>query len=304
MKRGVVKGGIAGLLGLGLLAGCGEGTGGEGGLDLAARAYDRILTFEALGERIPDELSPEDSIELARRVIDTWLREQVLVEQARTALPAEDQDFAEELASYERALLTHAYEDRYVAERLNPKVSEAEARAYYDNAPELFALNDFVVRATFLHLPTASITANVRGFIEQTLMSNDSSDVTSLEVWCLENAAIHSVGPDVWWNLDDLLREVPLQLYRPDRQLADRRLITFDQDGRTYFLRFWEHATAGEPAPFAAVQDQINELILHSRREALLADLQEQLLKAAWQAGNLATREAEAGSESLAAGPH
>lgn len=270
---------------------------------IAARAFDRVLTLASVGDRIPDEFSPEDSTELARRVIDTWLREQVLVKQARTALPAEEQDFAEELASYERALLTHAYEDRYVAERLDPKVSEGEARAYYENAQELFALNDYVVRATFLHLPTASITANIREFIEQTMMSNDSADVTALEVWCLENAAIHSVGPDVWWRLDDLLREVPLQLYRPDRQLADRRLITFDQDGRTYFLRFWEHATAGEPAPFAAVQDQINELILHSRRESLLTELQEQLLKSAWQAGDLATREAEAGSESLAAGP-
>jgi hypothetical protein len=268
---------------------------------IAARAFDRVFTLLEVGARIPDELAPADSAEMAARVIDGWLREQVLVQQARTALPLEEQDFADELATYERALLTHAYEDRYVAQRLNGEVTEQEARAFYEQAPELFALNDFVVRATFVHLPASGMTDNTRNYLTTNMMSSDTTDIGALEVWCIENAAVHSVTPDTWWRLDDLLREVPLQLYRPERQLADRRLITFEQEGRAYFLRFWDHATAGEPAPFEAVQDQINELILHTRRENLLTQLQEELLRKAWENGSLATRKAEAGSESLAA---
>lgn len=268
---------------------------------IAARAFDRVFTLKEVGARIPDELAPEDSAEMAARVIDGWLREQVLVQQARTALPLEEQDFADELATYERALLTHAYEDRYVAQRLNGVVTEQEARSFYDQALDLFALNDFVVRATFVHLPANGLSESTRSFLTESMMSADTAVIGALEVWCIENAAVHSVTPDTWWRLDDLLREVPLQLYRPERQLADRRLITFEQDGRAHFLRFWDHATAGEPAPFEAVQDQINELILHTRRESLLTDLQEELLRKAWENGSLATRKAEASSESLAA---
>lgn len=269
---------------------------------IAARAYDRVFTLAEVGARIPDELAPEDSAEMAARVIDGWLREQVLVQQARQALPPTEQDFSAELATYERALLTHAYEDRYVAQRLDGDVTDEEAFRFYQQAPELFALNDFVVRATFVHLPTSALTDDTRAYIRSSMMSSDTTDIGALEVWCIENAAVHSVTPDTWWRLDDLLREVPMQLYRPDRQLADRRLITFDQENRTYFMRFWDHATAGEPAPFEAAQDQINELILHARRESLLTTLQEELLRKAWAEGSLATRSAEAGSESLAAG--
>lgn len=290
--------------GVALFAGCDWWAAGDTDNEpaaIAARAFDRVFTLEDVGARIPDELTPEDSADMAARVIDGWLREQVLVQQARQALPPEEQDFADELATYERALLTHAYEDRYVAQRLNGKVTEEEARAFYEQAPELFALNDFVVRATFVHLPANGMTDDTRNYLTTSMMSSDTTDIGALEVWCIENAAVHSVTPDTWWRLDDLLREVPLQLYRPERQLADRRLITFEQEGRAYFLRFWNHATAGEPAPFEAVQDQINELILHTRRETLLTQLQEQLLRNAWENGSLATRKAEPGSESLAA---
>lgn len=294
---------LVALAGVVLFAGCDGWTGGASDepAAIAARAFDRVLTLEEVGARIPDELAPEDSADMAARVIDGWLREQVLVQQARMALSPEEQDFADELATYERALLTHAYEDRYVAQRLNGQVTEEEARAFYEQAPELFALNDFVVRATFVHLPANGMTESTRNYLTTSMMSSDTTDIGALEVWCIENAAVHSVTPDTWWRLDDLLREVPLQLYRPERQLADRRLITFEQEGRAYFMRFWDHATAGEPAPFEAVQDQINELILHTRRESLLTDLQEKLLRKAWENGSLATRKAEAGSESLAA---
>lgn len=268
---------------------------------IAARAFDHVLTLAEVGERIPDALSPQDSAEMAARVIDGWLREQVLVAQARQALPPEEQEFSAELATYERALLTHKYEDRYVRQRLDPSVTSTESRAFYDSAPELFALNDFVVQATFVHLPANGLSENGQRYLRAAMMSSDSVVVGALGVWCIENAAVHSVDPSTWWTLDELLREVPLQLYRPERQLADRRLITFEQDNRMYFLRFWNHAQAGEPAPFESVQEQIEELILHTRREALLSQLQEDLLQNAWQSGFLSTKPAEAGSESLAA---
>ena len=250
----------------------------------AARAYDQSLSWKELGERIPDDLAPEDSAELALRLVEGWFREQVLLHQAEQELGPDDLDFKEELEAYRNALVLHRFEELYVAERLNDKVTEAEARAFYEEQSGLFPLNDYVVRARFLHLP-----ADGRNLAkaQELFLSNDSSKVALLEAWCVENGAVYSIDPDIWWRLDDLIREVPLQLYRPERQIADRRFISFEQDGRIHWLQFLEHSLKDAPAPFELVREQIEELILHGRRTELLSDLQERLLERAHREGSI-----------------
>jgi len=249
---------------------------------VAAQAYDRQLLWEELSTWIPDDLTAEDSVALATRLMEAWLREQVMLHQATLELAPNDVNFEEEIRAYRNALLTHRFEDRYVAERLNMAVSEAEARAFYEAQSNLFPLNDYVVRARFLHLPADG--RNLKK-VRDLFLSNDSNQVALLESWCVENGAIYSIDPEVWWWLDDLLQEVPFQLYRTERQLADRRLIEFEQDGRLYWLQILEHTLKDSPAPFELVKERIDELILHSRRTELLNSLQEQLLEKAHKEG-------------------
>jgi hypothetical protein len=249
---------------------------------IAAQAFDRTLTWESLESQIPDGLEAEDSIALASRILEGWLREQVIMHQAELELDASELDFTEELEAYRNALIQHHYEERYVAERLNDRVTEAEARAFYDAQPDLFPLNDYVVRAKFLHLPNDGRKLDKARVL---FTSSDSLLAAPLETWCVENGAAYSIDPEIWWMLDELLREVPLQLYRPERQIADRRLIAFEQDDRIYWLQFLEHSLKGAPAPFEVVQERIEELILHARRTQLLANLQDRLLEKAHTEG-------------------
>lgn len=256
---------------------------------VAASVYGRSLKWRSLGEKIPDEFAGEDSAAMATRLMEAWLREQVLLHQAEQELEAEDLDFTEELEAYRNALITHRYEERYVAERLETDVTEAEALAFYEAQPDLFQLTDYVVRARFLHLPDDGRNLNAARSL---FLSADSSKVAELEAWCVEQGATYSIDPEVWWLLDDLVREVPLQLYRPERQIMDRRLIAFEQDGRVYWLQFLEHSLKDEPAPFEMVRERIEELILHRRRTELLASLQERLLEKAHAEGAILRAEA------------
>ena len=246
----------------------------------AAEAFGRTLPMSEVADRIPDDASPEDSVELAERILDAWFREQVLLEQALSNLSDEELDVEREVERYRNALILHRYEDLYVARRLDTEVSDNEARALYDAQPELFRLNDYVVRAQFLHVPEAE--ARELPKVRKLLQSSDPAEFGKLEAWCIAHGAVHSLDPDTWWYLDDLLREVPLQVYRPQDQIADRRLIEFTSDGRIYLLRFRAHAMKDAQAPFDVVRPRIDELILHSRRQDLLRELAEELLRDAW----------------------
>jgi hypothetical protein len=215
--------------------------------------------------------------------MDQWIREQVMVHQAELRLPDGDADFSRELEAYRNALLLHAYKDRYVRERLETMVSDEEASSYYERNKASFILTDYSVRVLFVSAPAAM--DEQMDEMRDAMASLDSSQFLSMERWCVENGATFSLADDIWWTLGELTKEVPLQLYRAETQIARRRPIEFEAEERIHLVRFLEHALKNEVAPFEAVRNQVDELILHQRRKKLLLDLEENLVVSAWSEG-------------------
>lgn len=251
----------------------------------AARVFGIVLPLKEVCDRIPNNAAKEDSIIIAERYIEQWIREQVLVHEAETHLSPELQTFESEIQTYRNALLLHHYKERYVKQRMALEVPEEDAITYYEAHKDLFVLTDYAVRATFIHLPRESDDPNE--FVETAMMDADSTTSFPLQQWCVEHGAVHSLDPASWWYLEDLIQEVPIELYRTEKQLANRKLVQFEAEGRTYFLRFLEHALIDNVAPFQVVQDRVSELILHRQKQKLLLQLEEELLIQAWEEGNV-----------------
>ena len=249
----------------------------------AARVYDAVLSMGEIQNHIPDGTGEQDSITMASRYIDQWIREQVVVHQAELRLTASELNFDQELEAYRHALLLHAYKDRFVNERLSTEVSEAESLEYYKRNNESFILTDYGVRVLFVNAPVAM--DEQMDEIRNAMATLDSSQFLFMERWCVENGAVFSLADDLWWTLSDLTKEVPLELYRAKNQIARRRPIEFEADGRIYVVRFLDHALKNEVAPFEAVREAVDELILHQRRQSLLIELEENLVVAAWAEG-------------------
>ena len=133
------------------------------GKDVVAEAYGEVLTWDSLASWVPDDLNLEDSSAFAERVIDRWMREQVMVTQARTQLQKELPSLEQALEAYRRSLLINTYENRYVESRLDTEVSEEDIAAYFEAHPELFTLHDHAVRTLYVHLPDPKVAAQTRG---------------------------------------------------------------------------------------------------------------------------------------------
>lgn len=289
-----------------VLAGCADGgvSNRDGfGTDVAAEAYGEVLTWDSLATWVPDDLSLEDSAAFAERVIDRWMREQVMLAQARTHLQTERSSLEKALEAYRRSLLINTYETRYVDSRLDTEVSEEDVEAYYEAHPELFTLHDHAVRVLYLHLPDPKVAAEARGAnwskkdqkdwdkqvreVEAWLERADSTSIPELERWCIERGAVHHVDHEAWWAVSELLDEVPLSLYRVEDQIQRTSPLSFTAQDRLYFVRFLDHGLKGKTAPLDVARDQITELLLQRRRQQLLDALRDTLLQQAWANGDL-----------------
>lgn len=289
-----------------VLGGCADGgvSNRDGfGTDVAAEAYGEVLTWDSLATWVPDDLSLEDSAAFAERVIDRWMREQVMLAQARTHLQTERSSLEKALEAYRRSLLINTYETRYVDSRLDTEVSEEDVAAYYEAHPELFTLHDHAVRVLYLHLPDPKVAAEARGAnwskkdqkdwdkqvreVEAWLERADSTSIPELERWCIERGAVHHVDHEAWWAVSELLDEVPLSLYRVEDQIQRTSPLSFTAQDRLYFVRFLDHGLKGKTAPLDVARDQITELLLQRRRQQLLDALRDTLLQQAWANGDL-----------------
>ncbi|MDE0979049.1 MAG: hypothetical protein OSA78_03580 [Flavobacteriales bacterium] len=257
----------------------------ESAKQFVAIAFEHVLPLQEICDHIPNNAEAADSTLMAERYVDQWIREQVVVHEAENRLPQDLQTFEREIQAYRNALLLHHYKERYVLQRMQQEVPEEEALAYYMEHQDLFILMDYAVRATFLHLPSED--DQDLNFIKSALMAPDTTPSFLLQQWCVEHAAVHSLNTETWWYLEDLIQEVPIELYRTEKQLTNRKLITFDADGRNYFIRFHEHAFIDGVSPFEVVKDRVSELILHGKKQALLIQLEEDLLIQAWEQGNV-----------------
>ena len=292
-------------LSLSLGAGCGQSTFTTSGFgeDVVAEAYGEVLTWDSLAQRVPDELGLEDSAAFAERLIDRWMREQVMLAQADAQLKEERSNLDAALEAYRRSLLINTYETRYVESRLDTEVDDVEVQAYYEAHAELFTLHDHAVRVLYVHLPDPEASANALGApwtkrdarawdkeVDQLrgwLTSADSVSIPQLERWCMEHGAVHHVDHEAWWRVAELLDEVPLSLYRVEDQIQRTSPLTFSAEGRVYFVRFLDHGLKGKIAPLDVARDQIEELVVQGRRQRMLDALRDTLFQQAWAEGKL-----------------
>ena len=241
------------VLSLTLCAGCGQTTFTTSGFgeDVVAEAYGEVLTWDSLAQRVPDALSLEDSAAFAERLIDRWMREQVMLAQADAQLKEERTSLNAALEAYRKSLLINTYETRYVESRLDTDVNDREVLAYYEDHAELFTLHDHAVRVLYMHLPDPESSAIALGApwtkrdtrawdkevdqLKAWLTAADSVSIPLLERWCMEHGAVHHVDHEAWWRIAELLDEVPLSLYRVEDQIQRTSPLTFTAEGRVYF---------------------------------------------------------------------
>ena len=292
-------------LSLTLCVGCGQSTFTTSGFgeDVVAEAYGEVLTWDSLAQRVPDALSLEDSAAFAERLIDRWMREQVMLAQADAQLKEERTSLNAALEAYRKSLLINTYETRYVESRLDTDVNDREVLAYYEDHAELFTLHDHAVRVLYMHLPDPESSAIALGApwtkrdtrawdkevdqLKAWLSAADSVSIPLLERWCMEHGAVHHVDHEAWWRIAELLDEVPLSLYRVEDQIQRTSPLTFTAEGRVYFVRFLEHGLKGKVAPLDVARDQIEELVLQGRRQRMLDALRDTLFQQAWAEGKL-----------------
>jgi len=239
-----------------------------------ARVYDKYFYRSELREMIPESASADDSITLAKRYINTWIKDQLLLHRAEEALSDEQKDFDKQIEEYRKSLLIFSYRQKLLQQKLDTIVSDSSILNYYENNANNFVLNQVVVKATFVKVPL-----NMNGIddVRRWSRSNDSTDIDKLEKFCINYAEKYDNFSNQWVYFSRLKEEMPLKIDQPARYLRYNQNIETSDSSFRYFLHITDMKSEGEVVPLEMVSDNIRSIILNKRKIEFFQSLETRL---------------------------
>jgi len=232
-----------------------------------ARAYANKLYQADLVGLVPPGTPAADSAMMVRRFVENWIKQQVVLHKAEANLPDESKKVQKQLQEYRNSLLTFAYEQELIRQRLDTNVSDEEIQRYYDEHQRNFELRHNIVKAFYARVPT---NAPHYDQFRQWIRSGDERNRNRIEEYCHQFASDFHLDDEAWVVFDELLRKVPLKPADKERFLQTNRYVELADSNETCFVLLREYRLKDSLSPLDFERSNIRDLIINKRKLELV----------------------------------
>lgn len=252
-------------------------------VDYVAEVSGRYLLRTELAAQIPASASREDSLKRSKVIINSWVKEQVVLNKAKFNI-SDDRRIDRLLEEYRNDLLIYEYENQLVKQELDTAVTKDEMLAYYKDNEQNFVLKDLVVRMRHLVLPAS--TEDLNGIKKK---FKDYSEKDSLDILELakEKALRFIDKPDEWMVLETVLKDIPYEMDEFKRFIRKNDLIDIERNERIYLFFIHEYNLADGVSPFQFEKERIRNTLINQRKLALLEKMRNELFQEALEKGDI-----------------
>jgi hypothetical protein len=251
------------------------GMGGDPADPVLAEAYGQKLLLSDLRRMIPIDAPKEDSAELAQRFVDDWARERVLLKKAEENLNANQKNVDDQLRSYRESLITYAYEQALVRQKLDTNIVAEEITTYYRDNIKNFELRDNIVRVRWFKLRESD--KRVLRKVEELWRSSEPNDRSELERIIAQRGSVLNDTGDDWMPFSELQLQVPIRPDNPTDWLQHHPRATAIDSVGTYFVEFLDHRLKNSTSPQAMVAQEIRSILINQRKLRLIERMREDL---------------------------
>jgi hypothetical protein len=239
---------------------------------ILARVYDENFFESDLKGVIPPGISREDSANLARNFIDAWVRQKLLIQQAKNNLNEEQMDFSKQLENYRNSLTIYEYEHELVNQKMDTIVSDEEISRYYDENQKNFLLKEKIVQLQYVKVPLRSTKVQQ---LKSLLLSDASEDKTRLSELAEKYAADYFLDDQNWMLLNDVLMQIPIKTYDQEDFLRTHHLVEVQDSAYDYIIRFRDFKIKDNVSPLSFEKERIRNIILNKRKMDLINKMQQ-----------------------------
>lgn len=240
-----------------------------------ARVNTTYLYKDELDDILTPATSKQDSAERAETYINSWVRKQLLIQEAGKKININEAEVERKILDYRFSLIAYEYQSYYIKQHLDTAVSAAEIENYYTGNIDNFVLKQNIVQAVFIKLPKTAPRTNR---VKELLFSSREKDQSELKSYCLSFSTAYHLSDSAWMVFDELVKNSPLaEIPNKIQFLKANRYYETSDDGYLYFLKVAKYRISDNISPLEFVKDDIRNIILNKRKVELAKKLEDEV---------------------------
>jgi hypothetical protein len=239
-----------------------------------ARVHDEYLYESDLTGLVAAGTLAKDSVLITRNFIDNWVRQQLIIQQAKKNLTSAQMDFTQQLENYKNSLIIFAYENALVRQNLDTLITDEEIRNYYDANQQNFLLKDNIVQIQYVKLPLKSTHLKQ---IKKLMISDNQEAKNTLAELCEKNASDYFLDNENWLLFNDLLKQIPIKTYNQEEYLKNHRDLEYQDSAFIYLVHFKDFKIKESTSPLNFEKQRIRDIILNKRKIELIGKMQDDI---------------------------
>jgi hypothetical protein len=247
-----------------------------------AHLGDAVLTMEELRERIPNNISAEDSTALAQEIIQSWLKDALVLQEAEKMSDEEKLSVERRIEDYRKSLLIYSFEQDWIKKNMDTVVTNEQIQSYYDSNKSALKVNEHFLKLKYCALPENT---------EDTQKMTDafsSEDGATWEAFCQQAGAKYYNKPDVFMNWEQFAKLIPLAI--ADRSVFLSQTTSTQQivlNGEIFWFKVSSFLLPEDQAPLEMVRNNIASILLNIRKQEVLQKMKNDLYEKAKSEGKI-----------------
>tara|TARA_B110000459_G_scaffold79107_1_gene88983 strand:+ start:3009 stop:3869 length:861 start_codon:yes stop_codon:yes gene_type:complete len=246
-----------------------------------ARVQDKYLFFNEIKDKIPINLSKEDSIVLVRNKIINWAKKHILNEKALINLNIEEQNNLLNLVeSYKSDLFSHSYQEKMVKSSMDTLISDYDVENYYTLNKSNFKLNQDLVKARFMKIKSNNY--NIKD-VRNRFKRFNQEDVVFLDSISLQFSSF-SFNDSVWINKDLFFSKLPdIKTYVKNNIVKKALFYQLEDSLELYLIKINKSIFRNDVSPLDYIRPTLKQILLNKKKLEFVRNFEKDLIDDAIQ---------------------
>jgi len=252
-----------------------EGDSSLKGSKIVARVYEANLYQEDLARIFPKNISKKDSTVVARNLINSWAKQQLLVLKSEVNMPSENKELENLVSKYREDLFINSFKEALIKQKLDTIVTKEQVISYYNENKESFKINEELLKFKYIQIQKDN---KNKSKLKRLLTSNGQNDLYLLSEE-EEQFSSSFLSDSIWIRYKDVLNKLPiLKTYNKEKLLKSSNFVQKSDSLGLYYVYIKEVLSKNEIAPVRYISKIIKEMILHRRKIDLVNTIEEVLV--------------------------
>lgn len=242
-----------------------------------ARVGEEFLDYSYLNDLIPKNISFEDSVELANKIISEWATSKLLLQNAQNNLNENEKESIDEKSKkYRDNLILSDYKNKISKNNPDTVVTDNEIKVFYENNSKNFTLYNEIIQGRYLKLNKNNFNINEikRRFNRFNLADRYFFDSISIQL------LNYSFNDSTWINKNLFFNKIPTLNNDEIQRIVKNNLFYIKEDSLAlYLIKINKYKKANDYAPLDYIYERIRELISNRKRIDYLIKIEKELIE-------------------------